>query len=260
MRIVDVPLILGLLLGATLPGSHLHSIPMSGMKEQGGAIAKTRSGQELWTNRWTMERTMLDGRPVLYFTESGQGKRSPFKQQVRWTTQSWWTNDGVILPLRSETNYVDATGRELLRETRNFDWPGKRVRFERYDSRTAKTTRETLNVPEDTLAVDGIAGILRGLDFTRAEPFSAHLLTNEPRIYRVTFEIRGKEKIQTEDGLFECYKVELVPHLGVLGVFRFLYPKSYFWFRVDSPHTWVRYEGLENGPGTPTIIMEMNNH
>ena len=58
-------------------------------------------------------------------------------------------------------------------------------------------------------------------------------------------------------GEFECYKVELVPGLGVLNLFRFAIPKAYFWFTVDPPHYWVRYEGLENGRGTPQVVMEL---
>jgi len=34
------------------------------------------------------------------------------------------------------------------------------------------------------------------------------------------------------------------------------YPKTYFWFKAAEPHTWIRYQGLENGPGTPEIVME----
>jgi len=110
---------------------------------------------------------------------------------------------------------------------------------------------ERCSTPADTLLVDGIAGILRALPFPQSRPFSAHLLTHEPKVYDVTFEMRGKEKVQTATGAVECYKIELVPHLGVLNVFRFLYPRTYFWFSTSSAHTWVRYEGLESGPALP---------
>jgi len=51
--------------------------PMTAAREQGEAVAKTTSGTMRWRNRWTMEQTSLDGQPVLYFTENGEGIRSP---------------------------------------------------------------------------------------------------------------------------------------------------------------------------------------
>ena len=86
-----------------------------------------------------------------------------------------------------------------------------------------------------------------------------HLLSNEPKLYEVTFEARGRETVRTPAGEFECYKIEVVPHLGVLSNLAKLFAaKSYFWFTVSTPHVWVRYEGYENGPGTPRIRMELD--
>ena len=131
------------------------------------------------------------------------------------------------------------------------------VRFERRRSE-GRSEAKSLKIPPDTLILEGIAGILRYLNFDRTGPFPAHLLTNEPRLYSVAFEIRGKEHVKTPAGEFDCYKVEMVPHLGVLNVVRYFFPKTLFWFTVAPPHFWVRYEGLENGPGTPEIVMELN--
>jgi len=63
-----------------------------------------------WKNHWTMDRTALDDRQVIRFTENGQGIRSPFTQQVRWSSLSWWTDDGALLPLKSQTTYSDEWG------------------------------------------------------------------------------------------------------------------------------------------------------
>ena len=233
------------------------SVRVSATKDQGAAVAKTREGKPRWKNSWTMEKTSLDGRPVIHFKESGEGVHSPFTQEVRWTILSWWSDNGSLLPLRSESTYTDLVGTSLSQETHIFDWPRKQVRIEQRDLTKKKTTTRTLDIPSDTLGVDGIARILQDLDFSRTTPFNAHLLSNEPKVYDISLEVRGKERIQTKDGMADCYKLELVPHLGILSPLRVFYPKAYFWFRLDSPHNWVRYEGLENGPGSPEIVMEM---
>ena len=226
------------------------------MKDRGAAIAKAKDGKPRWKNSWTMERTSLDGKPVIRFTENGEGVHAPFTQEVRWTILSWWINNGSLLPLRSESTFTDLSGVRLSQETRVFDWSGKRARVEKNDLKAKKTTTRTLDLPPDTLGVDGIAGILQGFDFSRSTPFNAHLMSNEPKVYEISLEMRGKERVQTKDGMVDCYKIELVPHLGILSPLRLFYPKTYFWFRVDGAHDWVRFEGLEDGPGSPEIVME----
>lgn len=257
MKLLSVWVIVGLLWVGTQPQDRLRSVPISTNKDEGAAIAKTTDRHERWSNRWTMERSTLDEKPVLFFTEQGSGLHSPFKEQVRWTIETWWTNNGTLKPLRSRSRYSDSQGKELLREAYEFDWMRGQVRFEKMDLKSGKTKTETLSVPPDTLTVDGIAGVLRALDFAKTQVFSAHLLTHEPKVYEITLEVRGKQMVQTTKGTVQAYKVELVPHLGLLNVLRFLYPKTYFWFSVDPSHEWIRYEGLENGPGTPEILMEV---
>src|SRR6185503_14268537 len=95
-------------------------------------------------------------------------------------------------------------------------------------------------VPPDTLAVEGIGGILRFLPFEKWKPFTTHLFTNEPQLYQIKVEMRGKERIKTPAGEFECYKIELVPQLGFLDVLRPFFPKTFLWFTVAAPHFWVR--------------------
>jgi hypothetical protein len=121
---------------------------------------------------------------------------------------------------------------------------------------TGRKMMRTLQIPADTLTVEGIAGALRSLPFGSDMKFPAHFLSNEPKLYSVTFEMSDRETIRTPSGNVDCYKIELVPHIGALGAFRFLVPKAYFWMAVAPPHKWVKYQGPENGPGTPEIIME----
>ena len=116
------------------------------------------------------------------------------------------------------------------------------------------------SVPADTLEPEGIAGILRFLPFDHLHSESIHLFTNEPHLYEAKLELRGRERVKTPAGDYECYKLELVPQLGALNVFRTFLPKAYFWFTVAPPHFWVRYEGPENGAGTPHVTMELKTY
>src|SRR5262249_17069882 len=130
------------------------------------------------------------------------------------------------------------------------------VRFER-QAANKRSEVKTLSITSDVLAVEGIAGVLRFLPFD-GDSFPAYLLSNEPKLYNVTFENRGKEHVKTPAGEFDAYKIEIVPHLGVLNVVRPFVPKTFMWFTVAAPHFWVRFEGPEAGVGTPEVVMELD--
>jgi uncharacterized protein DUF3108 len=231
----------------------LKSPPMA-RSEQGSTVTKAKNGTVRSKARWTLDRS--DGKDVVKMTETGQGIFSGFDQEVHWNIEASWSNGTSFRPLAFEKTISDNSGKVLLREIKQFNWTSKEVRFERHDLKSGKTTTRVLAVPPDTLAVEGIAAALRALPFEASRPFPAHFLTNEPKLYNITLEVRGREKVQTPAGSFDCYKVELVPHLGVLDAFHFLFPKIYFWLTVDSQHTLVRYQGPESTPGSQEIILD----
>jgi uncharacterized protein DUF3108 len=224
----------------------------------GSSNVFAKRGDVRWTADWAMEPIQVNGKPAVRFTERGSGRISEFSQEVRWSSQAVWRADAGFQPLDFEKTITAADGKQLVVERKHFDRDKGTVRFERQTSGRNPEIK-TLSVPPDTLAVEGIAGVLRFLTPDADRPFSAHLLSNEPRVYSVTFELRGRERVKTPAGDFECYKLELVPHLGALNLFRSFFPKTFFWFTVASPHNWVRYEGSENGPGTPAIVMELSH-
>ncbi len=229
--------------------------PPGATNERGTTTASLKGGAVRWKNEWTMNRETLDGRPIVRFTEKGSGRYSSFDPEVRWNIETIWSASEWFRPLSTERTVTDTAGRLLLKERKSFHIDKGLVDIERED--LATTSRRSLKIPSDTLAADGIAGALRSLPFERSGPVEVHLLSNEPKLYQVSFEIRGQERVRVPAGEFQCYKVELVPGLGVLNLFRFAIPKAYFWFTVEPPHYWVRYEGLENGRGTPQVVLEL---
>ena len=204
-----------------------------------------------------MERQSGSGQRTVRFTEKGSGRYSGFDREVRWNIETTWTAEEAFRPMRTERTVTDMAGKPLVRELKSFNFDNGTVDIEREDLSSGSRSRRSLSIPADTLTVDGIAGALRSLPFERSRPVELHLLSNEPRLYDVSLEVRGRERVRTPAGEFECYKVELRPGLGVLNLFGFLVPKAYFWFTVDSPHYWVRYEGPENGRGTPQVVMDL---
>ncbi|HWP35570.1 MAG TPA: hypothetical protein VNM66_08235, partial [Thermodesulfobacteriota bacterium] len=230
--------------------------PVTDAVERGAVVAATRDGQPRWRAEWGLERTVVDGRTALRLTEAGRGHYAPFEQEVRWTVEALWIAEGRFAPLRVERVVRDPAGRLLLRETKTFEASAGTVRVEREDAAGGRSAAE-LAVPPDTLAVEGLATALRALPLDPPRTVETHLLTGEPRLYAVGFEPRGREAVRTPAGLFDCYRIEMVPRLGLLGFLRVVVPRTFFWLTASPPHRWVRYEGLEAGLGTPHIVIEL---
>src|SRR4051812_17069522 len=220
------------------------SIPL----ERGSIVVSDRRNPERWTAEWTMEPTREHGHPAVRFTETGHGEYAPYNQPVRWSLEAIWAADASFRPLRVQKTITDMNGKTISKESKRFDAAKGTVEFTREGA--SRESRD-LHAPADTLTVEGIAGILRFLPFAHWHSVAFHFLSNEPRVYEMHAEMRGKERITTPAGSFDCYKIELVPSLGFLNVVRSFLPKARFWFLASEPHFWVQYEGPENGPGTP---------
>jgi hypothetical protein len=234
--------------------------PPGARMEKGSTVARTRRGAVRWMNEWTMEKVTVGGQPMVRFTETGDGTYAPFRERVQWNIEALWVAATAFRPLRLERTVSNIGGAILQHERKFFDLEKGTVQFEREDRDAKNSIRTTMSVPPDTLALEGIAGALRSLPFDRLTPVDSHILSNEPKLYDASFEFRGRERIATPIGKLDCYKVELVPRLGVLSVFRPFLPKAYFWFTAEPPHIWIRYEGPESGPGSPDVILEIRNY
>lgn len=226
--------------------------------DHGTVVTSTVKGEQRWSANWTMEAWSVAGMKAVRFTENGKGQYSPFTQDVSWTLESIWLAEGTFFPLQFERTIRNAQSQIVAVEKKVFDKSAGKVKFERRDEKGVTKTSSFSAAP-DVLTIEGIAGVLQFFPFGKsgsAGTLHGHMLSNEPDLYDVTIESRGTERIRTSTGDVDCYKIELVPHLGLLNVMKVFYPKTYFWFTVAEPHRWVRYQGLENGPGTPEIIME----
>jgi len=226
--------------------------------DHGTVVTSTVKGEQRWTANWTMEPSTVAGKKAVRFTENGKGEYSPFTQEVSWTLESIWLAEGSFFPIQFERTVRNTQGQIVAVEKKTFDKSAGKVKFERRNEK-GETKTSSFSAAPDILTIEGIAGVLQFFPFGKsgsAGTLHGHMLSNEPDLYDVTIESRGTERVNTSAGDVDCYKIELVPHLGLLNVMKVFYPKTYFWFRVAEPHKWVRYQGLENGPGTPEIIME----
>jgi len=232
-------------------------VPPALTSQNGSSIVTSRDKRSGWEAKWGMEQLQVQGKKAVRFTETGSGRVSAYPQDVRWSTRSVWLAEDGFRPLETEKTISATDGKVLLVERKRFDHDKGQVHFERSREGKPEETK-SLDIPDDTLAIEGLAGVLRFANVTKSRSLSAHVLTNEPEVYSVSFEWKNEESVETPAGQFRCYKVEMIPHLGVLNVIRPFVQKTYFWFTVAAPHNWIRYEGPESGPGTPEVVMSLS--
>jgi len=213
-----------------------------------GLRAKDKaSGQPLWqsevrTRRITSER----GEPFLLTLDSGAGIYGKEKKNVNWETESYVRiKDRTLVPYQVKQTIKDQSGQTVLLLEKSYDPKTKKVYCQ------VNGQSKTFDFPDDLIDKEMFGTVLANWPLDK-KSLNLHLLTHEPTLYKIELKYLGNE---TVNGV-ECYKLQMIPDLGALNIFGAFVPKTYFWYALNPPHDFVRYEGLESGLGTPYIVLE----
>lgn len=232
-------------------------VPTMESTEKGTITTEYVDGGVRWKADWKTDVYTEDGEKKFKITFKAKGVTSPFAFETTWQSVAVWKAEDEFIPIESETRIKDLSGKLVMVDQKKFNHKNETAVFSREDLYLDSYKRKLYDITPDTLIVEGISFALRTLPFGTENIVKAKILSNEPELYSVEYKQSGVETIQTPNGKVECYKVEIIPKLGIIGVFKVLFPKTYFWFTVDAPHKWVRYQGLENGIDTPEVIMQV---
>lgn len=205
------------------------------------------SGSPLWKNSTAVQKTASNGKNFIVITDIGSGIYGKDKKYKTWRSEAFYYYDGErAIPYQTNLVYKDQSGRTVSSISKYYDQKTRKVLC-KYDGREKTYTFYDDLVDKELLGVS-----LANYPFEDKRDLELHLLTNEPTLYKITMKYKGTE---TASGK-ECYKLEMVIDLGALNIFGAFVPKTYFWYTVQKPHKFVKYEGLESGLGTPYIVLE----
>ncbi len=123
----------------------------------------------------------------------------------------------------------------------------------------------SLTYPENTFPVLSILHFMRGIDFQEKGAFPFYLWVTPTEIYRMHFDVIGKETIKVPAGEIPCYLGELKPDIRtIMPIGRFLasllspfIPKYRFWFACEESHPLVKFEGVLGGSGAASHTIEL---
>ena len=226
-------------------------------EERGEYVARdAHTQEELWRTRWVIERAGIEGGIAYRVREDGAGRRGR-PEPTRWTVTM-----EVGLAQGSEAF-------SAVREIRDLsDRPIETMRRAlSYKAGTGTVTivdhvknverSESFTVEETSIPVELLPMQLRALSDAPDRRMRFHLVTREGKSVPMAARIVGQETIRTPAGDFAAYKTELAV-TGVRGVLgQLVLPAMYMWHRVDPPHAWLRYQGLDGGIGSREVVMEL---
>ena len=110
---------------------------------------------------------------------------------------------------------------------------------------------------KDDILISDMDGFIVGLrGFSWKKNASARIVfMNRSGGFSPELKVKGKETLKIDGTSYESWKVQV----GMKGVLGAVFPKSYFWYSVDSPHYLIRSE-VAGLPGSPKIIMEIKSY
>ena len=226
-------------------------------EERGEYVARdAHTAEELWRTRWVIERASNGSGLIYRVREDGAGRRGR-PEPTRWTV----TMD-VVLAQGSETfsavrEVRDLSDRPIETMRRALSYKTGRGTVTVVDHMKNVDRSESFTVEETSIPVELLPMQLRALSDAPERRIRFHLVTREGKSVPMAARVVGQETIRTPAGKFAAYKTELTL-TGVRGVIgQLVLPAMYMWHRVDPPHAWLRYRGLDGGIGSREVVMEL---
>ena len=132
-----------------------------------------------------------------------------------------------LTPKGPHTQYwkKTSTGAERMTWLLNYDWNAKKAQFSYSDAATGKKEDKTLAFGENAMPGDALSWVVRGFPFEKDAGFQivGQIVMTDGSILEGLIIHRGQEKLQTEFGALETYKLELKPASRFIGA---VAPKS----------------------------------
>lgn len=219
--------------------------------KEGLAARDKSSGKPLWQSEILTQKIEHAGKTFLYIKEEGSGIYGKDKKFKSWVSEAYYHFEKTrAIPYQTNLVFRDKSGKVIQRINKFYD-PDEKKAVCRVNGKEKR-----FEFKEDLIDKELLGTALQNYPFEEKRDVIFHLLTNEPTVYKITVKYRGMETLKIGGRVFECHKLQMIPDLGLLNIFRAFVPKTYFWYKTSPPHDFVRYEGLESGLGTPYLVLE----
>lgn len=209
------------------------------------------SGKDLWQSKILTQKMEHKGETYLYIKEEGAGIYGKDKKYKSWVSEAYYTfKEKRATPYQTKLVYRDGKGKIIHTVNKYYDLGKKKVICR------VNGEEKVFKFKNDLIDKELLGTALQNYPFDEKRDVAFYLLTNEPTLYKITVKYRGQETIKVGKSMVKCHKLQMIPDLGLLNLLGAFVPKTYFWYKTTMPYSYVRYEGLESGLGTPYIVLD----
>lgn len=209
------------------------------------------SGKKRWQSKVRLQIIEGEGKTFVYSEEKGEESFGEIKRYKIWDSFAYSYLEGEkVIPHRIKVVIRNNQGKIIEDVNIYYDCENKKIICHVNDK------VKEFEFKEHMVDKQNVAVWLMNYPFEEEKDLDFHLLTHAPALYKMNMKYKGKEGLIIGNRKVECYRLEMLPDLGLLNFLRIFYPKTYFWVETKPPHYFVRYEGLESGLGTPYVVLE----
>ncbi len=235
------------------------------MKEHGerkGIYVYKKTLEERSDYSFSFEKFSRDGKIFYRFIDSGKGDYSKYEDITWESIAEVEGKEGFLNTVYSIRIIRDKDGETIVKHRKDFDYNKRKIFYTALDKENNVIKKTSFPIKGKTADNITLAYFLKTFVAYQGDKKyrSLYLISNEPRLYRITIKVVGSETLKLPFGEIEAIKLRLIPNLGILtGLSSAIIPPTFIWYTKDPPYTWLQYEGMETGLGSSHIIAYISN-
>ena len=211
------------------------------------------SGELLGSGRMKVYRQRYAGQEFVIIETNGRG-RTPKGESVTTNRTAYYTIKDGLLTVHSQNSETSKEGNPFLVSRADFDWKKGEASFEFTNFEKAQEEKKTVKLSPDTVLVQDLTIYTQNMLIKGEKERTVRAIVPTGTSFNMKIRaIDEPEEINVQGKKRACYRVEMKPDLGLISL---LIPNVNYWFSADKPYDFLRYEGLQSGPGSPDIIQE----
>ncbi|MFH1542823.1 MAG: hypothetical protein ABIE84_07045 [bacterium] len=169
-------------------------------------------------------------------------------------TITYYVLSGETIKTHSFFSQNSAEGKTVNSSTIEFDWNNLLAYVEWQDFVKSEKKTKTVKLTKNTIIVDELRIFAQNLLRQKQKESTARLLL--PNGETINMKVKVQEEIKevkVNNQPIKYFRVTMKPDLGLISL---IIPEVDYWFAAEPPYNFVRYSGLQSGPGSPDVIIE----
>lgn len=192
-----------------------------------------------------VQKARYGGRDYFVVKTIGRAERENIGKLTTLTTAYYLINPDGSVSVYSYEGESTKNGQPFTYFKLTFDWPARAAGWLFKFPEKKLTKAKTIELTENTVYASDLAPYLQACLQSDRLSGKLKLIIPTGDTYNMTYQIKAPEN--------NAIRVDLKPDMGI---FSGIIPTIAFWFQAAAPHQFVRYEGPESGPFSPTIVQE----